>query len=202
MSGINNKIWTDNEIKILKDNYSKNGILRCKSLIDRSIIAIRKKANYLGLTKIYHKEIYNIENIKCVVANSKSLTDILNKLNLRTAGGNFNTIKKYIKEYDINIEHFETVKERNKNIINVDEYFCTNSKVSRSTIKRYILKNDLLKYVCSLCGQDDSWFGKKLVLILDHINGVNNDNTLSNLRFVCPNCNSTLDTHCGKNIKK
>lgn len=42
---------------------------------------------------------------------------------------------------------------------------------------------------------------KKLSLILDHINGINNDNRLENLRIVCPNCNATLDTHCRKNNK-
>ena len=36
-------------------------------------------------------------------------------------------------------------------------------------------------------------------LILDHINGINNDNRLENLRIVCPNCNATLPTHCGRN---
>jgi hypothetical protein len=36
-------------------------------------------------------------------------------------------------------------------------------------------------------------------IILDHINGVHNDNRIENLRIVCPNCNATLDTHCGKN---
>jgi hypothetical protein len=35
-------------------------------------------------------------------------------------------------------------------------------------------------------------------LILDHVNGVADDNRLENLRIVCSNCNATLDTHCGK----
>jgi hypothetical protein len=39
-------------------------------------------------------------------------------------------------------------------------------------------------------------------LILDHINGINNDNRIENLRIVCPNCNATLDTHCSSNRNK
>jgi len=38
-------------------------------------------------------------------------------------------------------------------------------------------------------------------LILDHINGVNNDNRLENLRFVCSNCDSQLDTYKSRNRK-
>jgi hypothetical protein len=36
------------------------------------------------------------------------------------------------------------------------------------------------------------------VAVLDHINGVHDDHRLANLRILCPNCNATLDTHCGK----
>jgi hypothetical protein len=39
-------------------------------------------------------------------------------------------------------------------------------------------------------------------LILDHINGVSNDNRIENLRIVCPNCAATLDTHCGRNLPR
>jgi hypothetical protein len=37
-------------------------------------------------------------------------------------------------------------------------------------------------------------------LILDHINGVHDDNRLDNLRIVCPNCAATLTTHCSRNL--
>ncbi len=34
------------------------------------------------------------------------------------------------------------------------------------------------------------WNGKPLPLILEHVNGVNSDNRPSNLRLLCPNCDS------------
>lgn len=39
-----------------------------------------------------------------------------------------------------------------------------------------------------------------LTLQLDHINRVNNDHRLTNLRFLCPNCHSQTDTYAGKNM--
>jgi len=39
-------------------------------------------------------------------------------------------------------------------------------------------------------------------LVLDHINGVSNDNRIENLRMVCANCAATLDTHCGRNLPR
>jgi hypothetical protein len=39
-------------------------------------------------------------------------------------------------------------------------------------------------------------------LILDHVNGVPDDNRLHNLRVVCPNCAATLDTHCGRKNRR
>ena len=36
-------------------------------------------------------------------------------------------------------------------------------------------------------------------LILDHINGINNDHKLENLRFLCSNCDSIQDTYKGRN---
>ena len=62
-------------------------------------------------------------------------------------------------------------------------------------------KEGLKNKKCELCGQNEEWKGKHMSLILDHINGINDDNKLENLRIVCPNCNATLETHCKGNYK-
>ena len=60
------------------------------------------------------KEKYLKENFKPLVLNSKSLTEILIKLNLCTKGNSRETLKKYIKSYNLSTTHFETIVERNK----------------------------------------------------------------------------------------
>jgi len=62
--------------------------------------------------------------------------------------------------------------------------------------KRWLAKQD---YSCAICGIGDEWQGKKLVLILDHIDGNSEDNSLKNLRLVCPNCDSQLSTFKARN---
>lgn len=42
---------------------------------------------------------------------------------------------------------------------------------------------------------------KKMSLILDHINGINSDYRIENLRIICPNCNATTETFCKGNIE-
>jgi 5-methylcytosine-specific restriction endonuclease McrA len=65
-------------------------------------------------------------------------------------------------------------------------------------VKGRIVKGNLLDYKCSKCSIED-WCGETIVLDLDHINGNNKDNRLSNLRFLCPNCHSQTDTYKGRN---
>ena len=74
-----------------------------------------------------------------------------------------------------------------------------NSRYDRGKLKARLYAESLKERVCELCGQGELWNGRPISLILDHVNGVADDNRLDNLRIVCPNCNATLETHCGRN---
>jgi len=142
----------------------------------------------------------NIEYISEIIKESLNKTDVLNKLNLKNNGGNFNTLSSFIRENNLDISHFikhpknkgsfKIKKETNDILNNLIPYRST------SSLKKRLYKEGLKSPICELCQQGEEWMGKKMSLILDHINGDRFDNRLENLRIVCPNCNATLETHC------
>ena len=139
---------------------------------------------------------------------SSTFQEVFIKLGLKSYGNNYGIVHKYIKKYNINISHFTPNTIRNNklskfNKIPLNEILVENSTYNNGTnIKNRLYDEELKERVCEKCGQDEWWHGEKISLILDHINGVHNDNRFENLRILCPNCNGTLPTHCGKNVKK
>lgn len=69
-----------------------------------------------------------------------------------------------------------------------------------SRLKERLIRANLLEYKCHKCGITE-WQNEPIALQLDHINGINNDHRLENLRLLCPNCHSQTDTYAGKNKK-
>ena len=74
-----------------------------------------------------------------------------------------------------------------------------NSPVNNQTIKKRLLDEGILKNECVECQNPGLHNGKPLVLHLDHVDGDNSNNELSNLRLLCPNCHSQTLTFGGRN---
>jgi hypothetical protein len=140
--------------------------------------------------------------VRGAVAKSFSYAEALRRLGYCPTGGNWRTLKKYVELWGIPTEHFDrdaAHRARARSMgIPLSEVLTPHSNYSRATLKRRLLREGLKQPMCEICGQGEFWRGTKLALILDHINGVRDDNRLENLRMVCPNCAATLDTHCGR----
>ena len=145
------------------------------------------------------------KELDSVVSESKTITEVLKSLNISLRGRNYDTIRDLLNYHKIDISHFVPYSSRVnccKSKTNLENVLIENSTYSTGNLKKRLYKENIKDKICELCGQSEIWQGKKMSLILDHINGINNDNRLENLRIVCPNCNATLDTHCGKNKKR
>jgi transposase-like protein len=140
--------------------------------------------------------------LRRAVATSRSYSEALRKIHLRPAGGNHRTIKKYVAIWNISTEHFDPDAIRRESLYRpptpLAELLVEHSTYHRGHLKRRLLAEGIKQPRCELCGQDEIWRGRPLALILDHINGVPDDNRLENLRIVCPNCAATFETHCGR----
>lgn len=135
--------------------------------------------------------------------NSNSIADILRKLHISTYPGNYRTVKKYINLLKIDTSHFKPyINAIFKCKIKTSDILVKGSSYHSYRLKNRLIKENLLDGTkCSICNKPPTWNNKPLILILDHINGDHFDNRLENLRLLCPNCNSQLDTNCGKNKK-
>ena len=142
-------------------------------------------------------ENYTPAEIEQIVALSTSYRDFARKIGYSNtcSGDTLKMLQNKLLNY--NTSHFgqqKQIVERNE-----DNIFIENSTASQKVLRTWYEKGQYSEYKCSICGQDPYWNGKPMTLILDHINGINNDDVLQNLRWVCPNCNSQLETTGSRN---
>lgn len=151
-----------------------------------------EKLNNKSLTKKQEIKIY-VEIFKL----SKGFQDFFNKLELINNAENFYKFKSMFKEIDFDAS---SIKNKGKKIDYFKDALIENSPYHRSSIKRFLIRENILPYECSGvgCSVKGIWNGKKLSLQLEHKNGVPNDNRLENLTFLCPNCHSQTETFASR----
>lgn len=118
----------------------------------------------------------------------------------RNSGSMAKILSERIIENDIDISHFK-LQGIGKPRYSIEDICIKNSKYTNiERLKIRLVNEGYKEYKCSICGNIGEHLNKKLVLQLDHINGICKDHRLENLRFLCPNCHSQTNTFSGKNI--
>jgi hypothetical protein len=150
--------------------------------------------------------------LEAIVPECRSVAAVLAKLDLPVDGRIHHEMTRRLRELAIDTSHFQgrgwsrglTVQTHPSvaKFVSARRFpdevvFAENGPflAGRSLAKRLVEMGR--PYCCAICGISE-WCGKRLVLHVDHINGVNNDNRVENLRLLCPNCHSQTDTYCNR----
>lgn len=104
-------------------------------------------------------------------------------------GHKFNLCATHLKEQQDKerIEHW---------LVTGDTGYSVGSTI-RGCIRNYILESQ--NNCCAICGQSSIWNNKPLQFVLDHIDGNASNGFRDNLRLICPNCDSQLETFKSRN---
>lgn len=135
---------------------------------------------------------------------SSTISEVLFKLGYTVKGNSwgYSQVKRRMDDLNLDYSIFKgksaVIKITKLNNVKKEDILKENCRHQRTVLRRYVIKNNLIPYKCAICGCTE-WQGKTLSLELDHINGVNNDNRLENLRFLCPNCHSQTSTYGSRN---
>lgn len=144
--------------------------------------------------------------LRRAIARSFNWKETLRNLGYCPTGSNPQTVKKYVARWKIDVSHFDPDLARHRGLgaqaVPLADVMVRDSTYNRGSLKFRLYSDGLKERRCEICGQGEAWLGSKIALILDHINGVRDDNRIENLRIVCPNCAATLPTHCGRGLRK
>ena len=151
---------------------------------------------------------WTIVALKNVAKESTSFRQVIQKLGLVPAGGNYDQIKRYIKELNIDVNHFKGrgwsrgLNHPSWYVQTLEEVLVKGSTYQSFKLKKRLFRTGLKKIACEECGWAKTSKDGRIPLELDHINGDKFDNRITNLRILCPNCHSLKPTHRGKNKRK
>ena len=81
----------------------------------------------------------------------------------------------------------------------LEQILIKNSPITQKVLRGYIERHKIIPYKCEVCGCDGHWQDGIISLELDHIDGDNTNNEISNLHYLCPNCHALTKTYRGKN---
>ncbi len=170
---------------------------------------IKKKIKDVGLkfnSTYSGKPTYTTTNdeFKQVVENATSIRQALLSLGLNATGANYKSFHKRVKLLNISTEHFAgQLWSKGKKVgpkRSIESYLSNEFPINSNKLRKRLLLEGIFPHKCFGC-QATEKYGDPIPLELDHINGNSNDNSIHNLRVLCPTCHAFTKTWRGRNKK-
>ncbi|KKK68620.1 hypothetical protein LCGC14_2942230, partial [marine sediment metagenome] len=145
---------------------------------------------------------YTREVLEEAASASESIAGVMRYLGLQPSGSMHCHLSKRIKEFGIDISHFQGQSWR-RGVPDPDrlraEVILVYNRREGKKEATYRLRRALGEIgrpcCCEVCGLNPEWNGKELRLQIDHKDGDILNNRPKNLRFLCPNCHSQTENY-------
>jgi hypothetical protein len=135
---------------------------------------------------------YTKDQLRSAVEQSTSYRQVHMILGLK--GYNYKSILHNIEKHEIDASHFI-----GRDGLKLEDILVENSPFTHTShLRNKLFKHKVKKPQCETCNLTD-WLGKPIQFHLHHLNGVNNDNRITNLQIICPNCHSQTPNFGSKN---
>ena len=157
-------------------------------------------------SKLYN---FSPEQLQSLLDSRNTYTEILRVAGINSSSST-NTLKRIIKEYKLDTSKFEENRKLYKQQMakmslcseyNIESKLHRNTKTNSHKLRNKLIEFGYKESKCELCGISE-WLGKPVKLQLHHIDGNHDNNELSNLQILCPNCHSMTDNFDVYNSKR
>ncbi|MFD2718793.1 HNH endonuclease [Hymenobacter monticola] len=146
------------------------------------------------------------DEFRLAVAESLSVAQVLGRIGLVPAGGNYKTVHTRIAKLGLDTSHFtgaawnQGARYRTLGPAFSWENVLVENSAYTSTyrLRNRLIEHGIKGHRCEKCGLTE-WQQEPIPLELHHANGINNDHRLANLQLLCPNCHALTENYRGKN---
>lgn len=148
------------------------------------------------------------EQLRRAVTTSFTLAGTVRALGLIPAGGNYDLVRRRIRELELETAHFRGrgwnvgLEFDPRPVTPLADVLVAGRWAASHSLKKRLFAAGLKSPRCERCGWAECAADGRVPVELDHANGDRTDNRLENLRILCPNCHALQPTHRGLNQRR
>lgn len=182
------------EKKLLLEDISED--LSIRKIADKRNVSANTVRYWLskhGLKTNTKTDNWDIDKLKSLCNTEESIHKVIIGMGKSPTSASYKKANKLFSKHGITPPNYV---QDTKPKVGIENYFVPNARRNNQRTKRLLIEFHEFLDECSECGLGSVWNGKPITLQLDHIDGDNLNNLVSNLRILCPNCHTQTPTYC------